>query len=218
MKKIFNYIIILLFVSSFFLHSCTKEKIYPPSCEGGCDANYTILYKLDTIKQNPNGFYEIEWKGLNYFQIKGELSELDPHYVINGVPLVSAGFDSDYWILIDTIRFTTPMYSYLGWFNDNNFNNPISVGNYTYTMVELVENHTPLNIVGYQIPKHFCFECPYAPTLLGTNSRYNYHPTQNILLDNQMIGDTINLFVETVFNTDLGERVEIKNEYKIIIK
>ena len=31
-----------------------------------------------------------------------------------------------------------------------------------------------------------------------------------------MIGDTITLFVETVFNTDLGERVEIKNEYKII--
>lgn len=51
---------------------------------------------------------------------------------------------------------------------------------------------------------------------VGTNSRYNYHPTQNILLDNQMIGDTITLFVETVFNTDLGERVEIKNEYKII--
>ena len=204
----------LLLAFMVLIISCEKEILDPPACLGECDANYTILYKLDTIKQNPNGFYEIGWEGLNYFQI----TELHPQYVINGVPLVSAGFDSDYWILIDTIRFTTPMYSYLGWFNDNNFNNPISVGNNTYTMVEMSKNHPPLNIVGYQIPKNLCFECPYAPTLIGTGSRYNYHPTQNILIDNEMIGDTITLFVETVFNTDLGETERIKNEYKIIIK
>ena len=35
-------------------------------------------------------------------------------------------------------------------------------------------------------------------------SKYNYEPTQNFLLDNEMIGDTINLFIETVFNTEQG--------------
>ena len=33
-----------------------------------------------------------------------------------------------------------------------------------------------------------------------------------------MIGDTISLFVETRFNTDLGQGEEFNNEYKIIIK
>ncbi|MDB9847669.1 hypothetical protein OAC50_00620 [bacterium] len=213
MKKIIFTLIIIP-----FLFSCEKERFYPPACPGGCEANYTLLYKLDTILPNVDGFFEIEYDGLNYFQIKGELSDLDIEYEVNGVPLVEANFDTDYWILIDSIRFTTPQYSYLGWFNDNNFNNPITVGNYTYTMVDLAENHTPLNIAGYQIPKHFCFECPYAPTLVGTHSKYNYKPTQNILLDNEMVGDTISLFVETRFNTDLGQREEFNNEYKIIIK
>jgi len=211
-KKIQQIIVLLL-----LLTSCEKERIYPPTCPNGCDVKYTISYGSNIISPTPDGYYRIKWEGLNYFQIMGRMTELDPHYVINGVPLVSANFDSDYWILIDSIRFTTPMYSYLGWFNDNNFNNPIPIGNMTYTMVGLSKNHSPLNIVGYQVPKFFCFSCPYAPTIIGTHSSYNYHPTQNILIDNEMVGDTITLFVETVFNTDLGERVEIKNEYKIIV-
>ncbi len=87
-------------------------------------------------------------------------------------------------------------------------------------MVDLTETHQPLNIVGYQINKQFCFDCPYAPTLLGTYSKYNYKPTQNILLDNEMIGDTINLFVETVFNTETysGEQEILNNTFNIIIE
>ena len=68
-------------------------------------------------------------------------------------------------------------------------------------MVNLIDLHPPLNIVGYQIPKYFCWECPYAPTIVGVHSKYNYRPTCNVLLDDEMIGDTINLFVETIFNT-----------------
>ena len=33
---------------------------------------------------------------------------------------------------------------------------------------------------------------------------YNYTPTQNIFLDNEMIGDTINIFIETTFNINGG--------------
>ena len=209
--------ILIIFIGICFI-SCKKETLYAPPCIGDCNTEFAIHYSGDIINKSPNGYYEIEFKGLNYFQIKGDISELSPEYVINGVPLVEVNYDSDYWILIDTIRFTTPQYSYLGWFSNNNFNSPIPIGNITYTMVDLTENHQPLNVVGYQISKYFCYDCQYAPTLLGTHSKYNYKPTQNIILDNEMIGDTINLFVETTFNTDLGETEVIKNNFSIIIK
>tara|TARA_R110000803_G_scaffold38992_1_gene84110 strand:+ start:638 stop:1285 length:648 start_codon:yes stop_codon:yes gene_type:complete len=212
-------IILITILASFFI-SCEKEIFDPPACPGGCSADHGIYYKNNTINVGSDGFYRIKWDGLNYFQVKGDLSELSPQYVINKVPLIESNYDTDYWILIDTIRFTTPQYSYLGWFNDNNFNTPIPIGNHTYTMEDITDLHQPLNIAGYQINKHFCFDCPYAPTLLGTHSKYNYRPTQNILLDNEMVGDTINLFVETIFNNDpySGEHEIINNNFKIIIE
>ena len=215
MKKIiYTLTIALLFAS------CKKEEFDAPACPGGCSASHGIFYKSGEIDIDADGFYRIKWDGLNYFQVKGDLSELSPQYVINKVPLIEANYDTDYWILIDTIRFTTPQYSYLGWFNDANFNTPIPIGNQTYTMEDLTNLHQPLNIAGYQINKYFCFDCPYAPTLLGTHSKYNYRPTQNILLDNEMVGDTINLFVETIFNNDpySGEHEVIINNFSIIVE
>ena len=96
------------------------------------------------------------------------------------------------------------MYSYLGWFNSNSLSTPIPYGNHNYTLEDLIGLHPPYNIAGYQIPKHFCTECPYAPTIVGSHSKYNYNPTQNFLLDDEMIGDTINIFIETTFNTEGG--------------
>jgi hypothetical protein len=32
-----------------------------------------------------------------------------------------------------------------------------------------------------------------------------------------MIGDTLNIFVETIFNTDIGEKEVVENHIKIII-
>ena len=93
------------------------------------------VYLGDTLTQNQNGIWEIEYAGLNYFQVSGRLTELNERYVINGVPLIEANFDSDYWVLFDTLMFQIPMYSYLGWFSDQSMNTPISIGPYTYTMV-----------------------------------------------------------------------------------
>ena len=213
MKKLVLFLAVVL-----GLLSCNKEKFYPPTCIIGCGARYKVIYAGNEIKPNVDGFYEIDWNGLGYFQIEGELSELDPYYVINGVPLVEVNFDSDYWILIESVRFSTPMYSYLGWFNGSGLNTPISIGNHVYTMKQLSKNHTPLNVAGYQIQKYFCWECPYAPTLLGSHSKYNYRPKQNILLDNEMIGDTINVFTEAIFNNDLGRSETINNIFKVVIK
>ena len=207
--KTFKCLSIILLIS-FISLSCKKsENDYPLPCIGDCTTNYKVVYLGDTLTQNQSGIWEIEYAGLNYFQVSGKLSELNERYVVNGVPLIEANFDSDYWVLFDTLRFQIPMYSYLGWFNDQSMNTPISIGSYTYTMVNLIDLHPPLNIVGYQIPKYFCWECPYAPTIVGVHSKYNYRPTCNVLLDDEMIGDTINLFVETIFNTD---------NFKIIIK
>ena len=199
-KRTKIFFIFYLLVS---LSSCTKQTIHQSPCNGDCDGNYQIIYQGVPILPN-NGYYEIDWNGLNYFQIEGSLTQLNPQYVTNGVPLIETKFDSDYWVVFDTLRFQTPMYSYLGWFNDNTLNTPINFGSYVYTINDLIDLHPPTNIAGYQIPKHFCVTCPYAETLIGSYSKYNYKPKQNFLVDDEMIGDTINVFIETIFNTEGG--------------
>ena len=208
----------IILISLLLFSSCNKEKIYETPCNGDCDTSYEVLYKNTPISPNSNGHYEIDWDGLNYFQIEGQLSELKDTYVINGVPLIEANFDSDYWVVFDTLQFQIPMYSYLGWFNDQGLNHPISIDTFTLTLSNLIDLHSPTNVAGYQIPKYFCIECPYAPTLLGSHSKYTYTPKQNFLLDNEMIGDTINVFIETIFNSDVGNREVIEDQLKIIVQ
>tara|TARA_B100001094_G_C17866389_1_gene639937 strand:- start:50 stop:706 length:657 start_codon:yes stop_codon:yes gene_type:complete len=192
--------------SVLLLGSCSKERVYQDLCiNGDCESQFIVVYENQEIFPNANGHYEVEWNGLNYFQIRGQLSHLNSDYCnADGIPFIETGFDSDYWVVFNNLYFTTPMYSFLGWFNDNGLNNPIPIGQYTYTMTELSTLHPPTNVVGYQIPMHFCWDCPYAPSIVGTYSKYNYHPTQNILLDDEMIGDTINIFIYTYFNTEGG--------------
>ena len=205
-----------LFVLSLAFISCTKEEIYPTPCNGDCETSYELIYKNQTLYPN-NGYYEVEWDDLNYFQISGYLTPLNDQYVINDVPLVEAKFDSDYWIVMDSLTFQTPMYSYLGWFNDQTLETPISVGDYIYTLTDLIQLMPPLNIVGYQIPYNFDVDHPAAESYLGTYSKYNYNPTQNIFVDNEMVGDTINIFIETKFNTDFGESETVLDNIKVIV-
>ena len=205
-----------LFVLSLAFISFTKEKIYPTPCNADCETSYELIYKNQTLYPN-NGYYEVEWDDLNYFQISGYLTPLNDQYVINDVPLVEAKFDSDYWIVMDSLTFQTPMYSYLGWFNDQTLETPISVGDYIYTLTDLIQLMPPLNIVGYQIPYNFDVDHPAAESYLGTYSKYNYNPTQNIFVDNEMVGDTINIFIETKFNTDFGESETVLDNIKVIV-
>ena len=53
--------------------------------------------------------------------------------------------------------------------------------------------------------------------MLGTYSKYNYSPRQQFYLDNEMVGDTLKVFTKTLFNTDIGERIEVENDFKIIV-
>jgi len=211
MKKI---LIVLVAVAT--LASCEKEPIKPDPCPGGCTSDFTITSPSSTLQ--PDGYWHVSYLGANYFTVKGNLSQLNSEYVINGVPLIEVNFDSDYWVIFDTIQYTTPMYSYLGWYTNNQFNTPISIGEHVYTLRTLAEIQPPLNIAGYQLNKHICWTCPYTPTLFGSHSKYNYTPQQSFFFDNEMIGDTANIYIQVIFNSDMGPREEKNIVMKVIFE
>ncbi len=204
MRKIISVILSIL-----LLLSCQKQKVEEgkyPCLDGNCDATFEI--PGDSL--DANGYHHVKFKGYSYFQVKGKMDELNSEYVINGVPLIEAGFDSDYWVLFDTIGYRYPVYSFLGLYTDKRFKDPIPIGGRTYTMVEIAQFAGPINIAGYQLPKKFTdWEQSYARTLMGTYSKYTYTPTQNFFIDDEMIGDTATLFMRAVFNNDIG-RQDIK--------
>lgn len=213
MKKL----LIIGFVS--LLASCSKEDITLGVCvDGDCNAQFFIDEQVQpNAYQDENGYWHIEFYGPKYFTIRGELDELSTA-VVNGVPLVMTEYDSDYWVAFDSIHFTVPTYSVLSWFTGGGYNNPVPVGNLEYTLTDLAQIQPPLNIAGYQLSKHFCWECPYAETLLGTRSRYTYEPRQQFYLDNEMVGDTLQVFVKSTFNIDLGDRQVVEDSFKIIVE
>ena len=201
----------------FLLASCSKEDITLGVCvDGDCTARFFIDELVQpNAYQDENGYWHIEFYGPKYFTIRGELDEVNA--VVNNVPLIMTEYDSDYWVAFDSINFTVPTYSVLSWFTGGGYNNPVPVGNMEYTLTDLAQIQPPLNIAGYQINKHFCWECPYAETLLGTKSRYTYEPRQQFYLDNEMVGDTLQVFMKTTFNIDLGDSQIIEESFKIIV-
>jgi hypothetical protein len=198
--------------------ACSPEDTMEPVCvDGSCDAKFYIdeLVQPDAYQDN-NGYWHIFYYGPKYFTIRGELDEVNA--VINGVPLIETQYDSDYWIALNNLRFTVPTYSVLSWFTGGGFNNPIPVGSIEYTLSDIVQIMPPLNIAGYQIQKNFCWECPYAESLLGTYSKYNYEPRQQMFLDDEMVGDTLQVFMKTTFNNDVGPREIVEKSFKIIVE
>ena len=199
----------------FIFFSCSTEEetsiCYPLE---QCSAQFWIDPLVSPgVYEDDNGYWHIEHQGYNYFTIKGQLSEAELAEV-NGVPLVETIFDSNYWVWINGITFTVPLYSVLGYFTGGGYNNPIPVGNLTYTIEEMAQTHPPLNIVGYQINPNQCLDCPYSPTLIGTRSKYNYTPQQQIFFDNQMKGDTAKIMIEARFGEMSDEIIE--TEFNII--
>ena len=167
---------LLILGIGFLLASCSKEEINPSSTciDGDCNGRFYIDELVQpNAYQDDNGYWHIEHWGPNYFTIRGELDELNEAYEVNEVPIIETHYDSDYWIAFDSLSFTIPTYSVLSWFTDGEFNNPIPVGTMTYTLTDIVQIQAPLNIAGYQINRNFCWDCPYAETILGTYSKYN---------------------------------------------
>lgn len=183
---------------------CEKEELPKVSqCpDGKCNTEYWVEMPSSS-KQDANGYWHVKWFGPNYFSIRGNLEKMQPGAVVNKVPLIEVRFDSDYWVIFDTIQWRQPLYSPLGHYTDRRFTQPISIGDKVYNLQMLGDDRTyPTNIVGYQITPYFCWECPYSPTLIGVYSKYNYEPKCNVFLSKQMKGDTATISIETIFNSD----------------
>ena len=206
--------VIYIFLLFIFFSCSTEEETSICYPQEQCSAQFWIDPLVSPgVYEDENGYWHIEHQGYNYFTIKGQLSEAELAEV-NGVPLVETIFDSNYWVWINGITFTVPLYSVLGYFTGGGYNNPIPVGNLTYTIEEMAQTHPPLNIVGYQINPNQCLDCPYSPTLIGTRSKYNYTPQQQIFFDNQMKGDTAKIMIEARFGEMSDEIIE--TEFNII--
>ena len=202
---------LLIIGFGFLLASCSEEdNLNPYPClDGECNAYFEIdpLVSPDGY-QDENGYWHISHQGYNYFTIQGQLDQLHSDYEINGVPLVESIYDSNYWIWINGLTFTVPLYSLLGYFTSGDWQNPIPVGTLTYTITDMANNFPPLNIVGYS------FNPNSEDNVVGTFSKYNYEPRQQIFFDTQMVGDTAKVFVRAVFPQD----IEIDKEFNIIFE
>jgi hypothetical protein len=203
------------FILVILFSSCVKEKVWPYPClERPCVNNIVIDPRLQpNTYVDENDYHHIEWRGIKYFTLMSDMSDLHPSYLINGVPMVAVGYDSDTWVLFDTLTFHVPMYNILG--NTDSYNNPISVGNDTISLIDLAQLHAPLNIVGYQINKAACFICPVSP--IGTSTLYSYKPRQQIYLRQNMVGDTIQISTTSWWNVDKGPRVQQEVIFNIVV-
>ena len=186
--------------------------------DNSCQSNFEISKEVSPDHYiDDNGYSHIKFWGPKYFTVKGELSQLNDKYIINGVPLVETVFDSDYWIWLDSLTFVLPVYSIFSWYTDNEFQNPIPIGNNIITLDEMVSRLPPLNISGYSINENTCMDCPYSSTLFGTYSKYTYKPQHSFYLGPEMKGDTLKVFIKVIFNTDLGLTDENEHVLNIIV-
>lgn len=211
----------MLLMGFIFLFACGKEE-YPepyPCKDGNCQSVFKIDRELNPEAYlDNNGYWHIKYRELKYFTIEGELDELYEDYIINKVPLVEVAYDTDYWVWINNLTFQIPIYSLFGLFSNENYNTPIPVGNLEYTITDMAKNHPPLNIAGYQITDKMCMDCPYTPTLFDTYSKYTYNPRHMFLFIPEMVGDTVNIFIEARFGEKEKNMVKDNHHLKIVLE
>ena len=207
------YFFLVLFISCEYIK---EEKIYPCP-DGNCEAEFVI-----DIQQNPGsykdaaGIWHVKHSGLNYFRIKGITDPLVASYIVNGVPLIETGYDSNYFYVPGQVTWTYPVYSYLGLYINNNLTQPIPVGTQTITLQQLVNDTSVSNLAGYEINRYFNFNHPAAKTMLQTYSKYTYTPTQQIPFVTDMIGDTVDFYIRVLWNSDFGGE-SVEKTYKLSV-
>jgi hypothetical protein len=213
MKRI---IISLVFMSLF---GCANDNVKQDVClNGDCYADFYI----DTnghpgTYRDDQGVWHIKHEGLNYFTVKGNLSQLDPHYVINGVPLVSTAYDSNFFYTPGNVIWTYPVYSYLGLWSSNQMNTPIPIGTQTYTFPQLIQQTTIENLAGYEIQRNpnVNVNHPAFQTYFSTYSRYTYSPQQSMVFFTDFIGMSATIYIQITF----GENKEVVDkELKVVFE
>lgn len=214
-----RYLICVFLVLFISCEDITEEKIYPCP-DGNCDAEFVV-----DIQQNPdsykdaNGIWHVKHSGLNYFRIKGTTDTLVASYIVNGVPLMETGYDSNYFYVPGQVTWTYPVYSYLGLYINNNLSQPIPIGSQTVTLPQLVNDTSVSNLAGYEINRYFNFNHPVAKTMLQTYSKYTYTPTQQMPFFTDMIGDSAEIYIKVLWNSDfVGDSVEKVYKLSVIFE
>lgn len=215
--KNLKYILGLFLLLLIF--SCSTPEVDPEVClTGDCGIEFVVddLGRLGTY-QDSQGVWHVKHNGLNYFTVKGKVDELHPHYVINRVPLVVVGFDSNMFYLTGNVVISYSVYSYLGLWNSNQMNTPIPVGTQTYTFPQLVQNYNVMNLAGYTIQKNpnVNVNHPAYKTYFATYSKYTYKPQQSMVFFEDFIGKQVTLFIKVSLGE--GKKVVYK-EMKILFE
>ena len=213
MKKIIIALVLIL------LAGCTNEQPEQPVClNGDCYGDFYI----DTLGhpgtyQDSQGVWHIKHAGLNYFTVKGNLSPLDPHYIINGVPLVVTAYDSNFFYTLGNVIWTYPVYSFLGLWSSNQMNTPIPIGTQTYTFPQLVQQTTIENLAGYEIQHNpnVNVNHPAYQSYFATYSRYTYTPQQSMVFFNDFIGKSATIYIEISFGEN---KATVNRELKVVFE
>jgi hypothetical protein len=207
---------LFLALVSLFIFSCTPDEIQQDVClNGDCGVEFWI----DTLGhpgtyQDLQGVWHIKHADLDYFTVKGRINELDPHYVINGVPLVETGFDSNFFYTLGNVIWTYPTYSFLGLWSSSQMNTPIPYGTASYTFPQLIGQTTIINLAGYEIQRnpHVNTNHPAYQGYFATYSKYTYTPQQSMVFFDDFEGMTATIYLEVT----LGENKKtINKEIKI---
>ncbi|MDA9361175.1 hypothetical protein N9R08_01605 [Flavobacteriaceae bacterium] len=228
-------LLILVFVA---FTSCTQHEILEDVCPtGNCDSIFFIdpLTQPDSY-QDDNGYYHIKHLGQNYFTIKGELDELSKSKTVNGIPLAETAFDSNYWRLMKyelegtilrDLRLKLPNYIPFTDFANDQFFVPIIIdflflSNPSKLYLRICDiyydNLTLNNIASYSYNEKVCGACPPEAFNMGTYFKNTYIPQQQFYLDEKMVGDTIDIYVKTKFETDLVDSSEwVLEQFQIIV-
>lgn len=203
MKQLKRLLVLCVLV---IISSCSTPELSPNVClNGDCGAEFWIdtLGHPGTYK-DASGVWHIKHAGLDYFTIKGKVKELDPHYVINGVPLVVVGFDSNLFYTLGNVIWTYPTYSFLGLWSSNQMNTPIPYGTASYTFPQLARQTTVMNLAGYEIQHntHVDINHPAYKSYFASYSKYTYSPKQNMVFFKDFEGKVATIYIEVSLGED----------------
>lgn len=210
---------ILLLGLSLLVLSCTAPAIEEGVClTGDCGAEFWIdtAGHPGTYKDG-QGVWHIKYANLNYFTIKGGVSQLNPKYVVNNVPLIVTAFDSNMFYVPGNVTWTYPVYSYQGLWSSNQMNTPIAVGTKSYTFPQLADQTSIINLVGYTIQPHTDMYANQSvvKSYFASYSKYTYEPQQSMAFFKDFIGKSATIYIDVVY----GENKEtVSKELKIVFE
>jgi hypothetical protein len=192
MKKVLFFLGLL-----FIFTSCTLDPLQESVCQdGSCDAAFTIDTQVNPGSyQDANGVWHIKYSGHKYFTVKGIADKLNSENVVNEVPLIETGFDSDLFFTPTNIQWTYPVYSFLGLCTSSTLSQAIPYGYQTLTLPQILNNTSVTNMVGYEMNSHTTFDKPYSPTLLSVYSKYNYTPQRSMIFLPSFVGKEAKIYI-----------------------